>query len=191
MWYNVNMARYITLLIFFIAMSIILLFDPFNFSKEVKEVIVPWATLVLAFVAILTILHSDIKEGKRRTLNRLADILDWAEDIVRLTHVVETPEPTDLGSGADTYERLRYNDKINDFNRLRITGDHIRILSLRVDKELYVTARSLISAVDDLLRENWGDLDLINTRNQLAEHETRIYGIAKLLINEITNRLER
>jgi len=94
---------------------------------------VPWATLALAFVAIFTIVHSDVKEGRRRNINRLVDIMDWVEDIIRETRPVETIEPTNFNGGSETYEILRVKDEINSFNRFSLLGNHMQILAIRID----------------------------------------------------------
>ena len=90
------MFRYIGLFISFVIVSVIIFVNPFGFSTGVKNTIVPWATLALAFVAILTILHSDIREERMRKRERLGHILDWAMDVIELTQVIKTPEPPSL-----------------------------------------------------------------------------------------------
>lgn len=186
------MLKYIALSISFIIVTILIFANPFNFSRAIQEALMPWATLTLAFVAILTIVRSNIREERSKKIDRLADILEWATDIVRVTHTIETPEPPKFSdTGAATYERLQLNDRINDFQRFSLLNDHMKILSFKVDKELHVTVCSLAMAIDDLLNENWCNFDIVTTRSWLAEYENRIYEIAKVLINETTKRIQR
>jgi len=185
------MVSYVILAISFVVVSIIMFANPFNFPQDVRDTIVPWATLTLAFVAIFTIVHSDVKEGRRRKIQRLADIMDWIEDIIRETHVVETIEPTDFSDGSDTYEILQTKDKINDFNRIGLLGRHMQILATRIDKELYVSVRTLTQAIYDLTKEDWTSPTLIEAREMLKTHEERIYSIAKPLLDDIVKRIER
>ena len=185
------MVRYIVLLISFIVVSVILFANPFNFPKEIKEAIVPWATLALAFVAIFTIVHSDVRERRGRTIGRLVDILDWVEDIIGLTHTIETVEPPILDDGNNTYEILKIKDEINAFNRERELGKHIEILAWRVEKALYIRVRSLTQAIDEMLGEDWTSPNLVDIRNQLNTHETRIYGMAKPLLDDIVRKIEQ
>ena len=189
MWYNGGMIRYIVLFVVFIIISVLIFVNPFNFSQDIKDTITPWATLALALVAVLTIIHSDIKEERGKRTNRLSSMLDWATDIISNTQTIETPQPAYLDSGEETYERLRLNDKINSFNSLIISGEHIKLMALRIDKDLYASVGSLVQAIDDLLKGDWLALDVIATRNMLAQHEQRIYGIAENLITEIRRRL--
>ncbi len=191
MWYNGGMVRYIVLAIFFVGVSIIMFTNPFDFSQEMRDAIVPWATLALAFVAIFTIVHSDVKEGRRRNIERLADIMDWIESIIQETHVIETIEPTNFSGGSDTYEILQTKDKINDFNRFGLLGNHMQILARRIDIELYVSVRTLSQAMRDLTNEDWTSPGLIDARKMLKTHEERIYSIAKPLLDDIVKRIER
>ena len=185
------MVRYVVLAISFVVVSIIMFTNPFDFSKELRDTIIPWATLALAFVAIFTIVHSDVKEGRRRNIERLVDIIDWVESIIRETHVIETIEPTNFGDGSDTYEILQTKDKINDFNRFGLLGSHMQILARRVDRELYVSVRTLSQAIHDLTNEDWTRPTLIDARKMLKTHEERIYSIAKPLLDDIVKRIER
>ncbi len=185
------MFRYIGLLISFIIVSVILLVNPFGFSAETKNIIVPWATLALAFVAILTILNSNIREERIRKDRRLGDILDWAMDIIELTQVIKTPEPPSLTDETSTYEILNQKDKINSFNRVKVFGEHMKIVAFRVDKQLCAMVTNLVQAINDLLDEDWQSFDLNTTRYWLAEHEKRIYDITQDLVDDITKRLQR
>jgi len=185
------MVGYIALFISFVIVSVLIFVDPFGFPQETKDAIIPWATLTLALVAVLTIIHSDLKDERRRKLLRLQDIMEWATDVLSATQVVAIPEEKPWSKDLDlSYERFRQIDKINDFKRLSIQGEHIRIISLRVDKELCSAVTTVAQAIDDLLKDNWHSFDVITTRNWLAEHESRIYNLVKTLINEATERLE-
>jgi hypothetical protein len=183
------MIRYIILFVIFIIISILLFVNPFNFSQEIQDTITPWATLSLALVAVLTIIHSDIKEERGKRTNRLSAILDWTTDIISNIQTIETPKPTYIRNGEETYERFSLNDKINSFNSLIISGEYVKLMALRIDKDLYASVGSIVQAIDDLLKEDWLSFDVYETRNMLAQHEQRIYGIAKKLIIEIRRRL--
>lgn len=165
--------------------------DPFNFPPEVKDVITPWATLALALVAILTIIHSDLREERRNTLHRLQQVMEWSTDVLDITQVIETPEKPFSNEVDTSFERYRQIDKINDFKRININGEHIKVISLRVDKELCSAVTAVTQAIDDLLKENWRSFDVITMRNWLKEHEKRIYDLVRTLINETTKRLDR
>jgi hypothetical protein len=183
------MWRYIILIISFIILTILIFTNPFNFPQDIRNAITPWATLSLALVAVLTIIHSDLKEERRNKLHRLQQVMEWATDVLDATQVIEVPKEF-FGEG-NSYEKWRLFDKINDFGRLKIEGEHIKIISLRVDKELCSAVTVVTQAIDDLLNEDWNSLDIIGIRNWLAEHEKRIYGSTKALINEATKRLNR
>ncbi|MFC2017121.1 hypothetical protein ACFLUD_01745 [Chloroflexota bacterium] len=196
------MVRYIILGVFFIVVSVILFVDPLNFSQDLKAAVVPWATLALAFVAIFTIFHSDERARIGKKIDRLSSILDWTQEIIDLTHIIETiepKEPTFLGEPLfdkhdmdHTYEIFRISDTIDKFNRLGTTGGHEQVLAWRVDKKvLYVMVRSVTQAINDLTQEEWKQLDLNETRHTLNIHEARIYGLAKPLIDDVIKRLEK
>ena len=86
------MVGYIALFISFVIVSVLIFVDPFGFPQETKDAIIPWATLTLALVAVLTIIHSDLKDERRRKLLRLQDIMEWATDLLSATQVVAIPE---------------------------------------------------------------------------------------------------
>jgi len=174
------MLRYIGLFISFVIVSVVIFINPFGFSTAVKDILLPWATLALAFAAVLTILHSDIREERMRKRERLGDILDWATDIIDLTRIIKTPEPPSLTEGTDTYEILQQSDKINSFNRAKVLGEYTKILSFRIDKQLCVMVTNVVQAINDLVNEDWQSFDVKTTRYWLTEHEKRIYDIAHL-----------
>ncbi len=185
------MFRYIALIVSFIIISVLIFVNPFNFPTEVKDTIAPWATLTLALVAILTIIHSDLREERRNNLYRLQQVMEWATDVLNITQVIETPETPSFNEVDTSFERYRQIDKINDFKRINIEGEHVKIISLRVDKELCSAVTAVTQAIDDLLKENWRSLGAVNMRNWLKEHEKRIYDLVRTLINETTKRLEK
>jgi hypothetical protein len=184
------MFRYIIVVIAFAIVSVLIFVDPFNFPKEIKDALTPWATLALALVAILTILHSDLREERRNRLHRLNQVMDWATDVISITQVVETPEIPLLRRDS-SFERYRQIEKLNDFKRVNIEGEHVKIISLRVDKELCSTVTAVTQAIDELLKENWHSLDVPTMSEWLAEHEKRIYDLVRILINETTKRLDK
>lgn len=186
------MFRYLILIISYVFISVIILANPFNFSIEITSAIFPWATLTLVFITVITILRLTIKEERAVRLRRLGHIEDWATDIVGKTRTVEVPELKTIDTGgADTYERLRQIDEINDFKRLHTQSPPIKNIARMVDKELYATVSHLVQAIDDLLKEDWQNMDLNATRDWLTEHESRIYDTAITLINDISKRLEK
>lgn len=152
----------------------------------------PWATLALALVAILTIIHSSIKEERQKNLRRLQNIMEWACDVIDITRIVEIPD-TYLTKYPDdkSYERHRQADDISEFKGLYIGGQHINILSLRVSRELCSAVSAVTQAIDDLLKENWLNLDVDVTREWLGEHKKRIYELTQEVVDECTKRIEK
>lgn len=163
--------------------------NPFNLSQDTRDAILPWATLSLALVAVWTIMHSDLREERSNKLRRLQQVMEWATDVLKATQVIEVPR--EFFGEENPYEQWRQFDKINDFGRLNIEGEHIKIISLMVDRELCSAVTVVNQAIDDLLKEDWRSLDTSGIRNWLAEHEKRIYDSTKALINEATKRLDR
>jgi hypothetical protein len=155
----------------------------------VAAILIGGGTLALAFMTWKSIQQTRSIQKRER----LAHILDWAEDIIGLTQIIKTPEPPSLDKdiGTETYERLEQKSKINSFNGVKSLGDHMKILSFRIDKELCAMVSNLIQAIDDLLNEDWQSFDLETTRYWLTEHEKRIYDIAQDLVADITKRLQR
>ena len=150
----------------------------------------PWATLALAFVAILTIIQADMKEKKERRLRRLSSIIDWATDVINKTKLIEFPDIKYLDGGTETYEILRQQDEIKDFNSLVTSGEYLKRSALIIDKTLYVSVHGVIQAINELLAENWKNLDVDTTRELLQSHEQRIYGMANNLLVELDKRLK-
>jgi hypothetical protein len=189
----VDVVIYIVFIVLFVLLSLVLFINPFHFSQDVRNMLIPWATLALAFTTILSVLRADIRERRSRRIDRLADILEWIEDILRLTHTVEILD-TELHkeTGEEpTYLILEIRDEINNFKRQRESGDHIQILASRADRAIYVGVTSVLQAIDDLLKEDWVRHDLKEIRNTLRTHEARIYSLASPLKKNILKALEQ
>lgn len=184
------MVRYITLVILFALLSFMLFANPFHFPKELWEMITPWATLTLAFTTVFVVLQSDIRERRNKTISRLADIIEWAEDVIRLTHTVETKNITLDAQQDTTYVILQIRDKIEEFRRQRESGNHIQIIASRINKPLYVRVKSILRALDEILEEDWVNPSLSEIWDKLNIHETRIYGLANPLKDDVLKKLE-
>jgi hypothetical protein len=187
------MLRYILVIVLFVAITVLLFANPFGLSQGFRDAIVPWATLSLALVAVLTIIHSDLREERRRKLNRLQAVMEWATDVLNATQVIHPPKDFIVHGddvGTATYERLGQIDKVNDFKRLSIQGEHIKIISTLTNKEILSTVSTVTQSIDDLLREDWSTFDIIGFRDWIAEHEGRIYQNTRLLIAECTRQLK-
>jgi hypothetical protein len=74
------MIKYLILALTFIIVSVIILFDPFKFSQDTKNAIVPLATLALAFAALLTIIYSQGQESRRKRETIIDEIIEWASE---------------------------------------------------------------------------------------------------------------
>ena len=185
------MIRYLILFLTFVFFSVILFLNPFSFQNEIMNTFLPWATLSLAFVTVLTIIHSDVREGRQRDLDRLVNIMDWLEDIIRKIHPIETLQPPIIGDSSDnTIEILTNRDEINDINSFFMLGSHMQILARRIDKELYVSVRTLTQALKEMIQEDWSNVSVQKMRENLKTHEDRVYGLAKPLFDEIVKRIE-
>lgn len=66
--------------IIFVAACGIIFLEPFNLSPQKIDAILPLATFALAYIAVLTILYSNLKDKKRRKLSSLMEIDDWAKN---------------------------------------------------------------------------------------------------------------
>ena len=186
------MLRYILVIVLFVAITVLLFANPFNLSQGFRDATVPWATLSLALVAVLTIIHSDLREERGRKLNRLQAVMEWATDVLNATQVIHPPKDFVVRGddvGTATYERLGQIDKINHFKRLSIEGEHIKIISMRANKEILAAVTTVTQSIDDLLGEDWSTLDIIGFRGWIAEHEGRIYQNTRSLIAECTRQL--
>ena len=72
------MTKYLILALTFIIVSVIILFDPFKFSQDTKDAIIPLATLALAFAALVTIIYSQGQEARRKRETVIDEIINWA-----------------------------------------------------------------------------------------------------------------
>ena len=183
------MLRYIVAIAIFVAITVLLFANPFGFSQEFRDAIVPWATLCLALVAVLTIIHSDLREERRRKLNRLQDVMEWATDVLSNTQVIHPPTSFWSADTNDVYVRSRQIDKVSDFKRLSIQGEHMKIISKLGNEEIVTAVTTVTQSIDDLLGEDWSTFDIVGFRDWIAEHEGRIYENTRLLIAECTRQL--
>jgi len=191
----VGVIMYIVFIGLFVLLSLILFINPFHFSQNIRDMLMPWATLALAFATILTILRADARERRNRRISWLSDILEWIEDIIRLTHTVEVVDVNSHEMRDDiegrTYLILNIRDEINDFRRQRESGDHIQILASRTNRIIYLRVKSILQALDEILEEDWASSDLKELRDKLEIHEARIYSLASPLKKDILKALEQ
>jgi len=66
--------------IIFLAACAIIFFNPFQFPQREIDAILPLATFCLAYVAVLTIILSNLKEKKLKKQSSLMEIDDWAKN---------------------------------------------------------------------------------------------------------------
>lgn len=66
--------------IIFVAACGIIFLEPFKLPPPKIDAILPLATFALAYIAVLTILYSNLKDKKRRKHSSLMEIDDWARN---------------------------------------------------------------------------------------------------------------
>ncbi len=83
------MVSYVVLAISFVVVSITMFANPFNFSQEVRDTIVPWATLTLAIAAFWAIWQNYSFRRKDRKACSLDEIRSWAKASIELCYMVD------------------------------------------------------------------------------------------------------